>query len=53
MVIGDNPDSEIAAGNNLGMITVQILRRPTMLKGEADYHVKDLYKVKELLKKQS
>jgi putative hydrolase of the HAD superfamily len=26
MVVGDNPDSEIAAGNRLGMKTVQVLR---------------------------
>ena len=26
VVVGDNPDSEIAAGNQLGMMTVQILR---------------------------
>ncbi len=26
MVVGDNPVSELAAGRNLGMVTVQILR---------------------------
>jgi len=51
LVVGDNADSEIAAGNNLGMITVQILRMPEALKGKADYHVKDLYEVKEILEK--
>ena len=33
LVVGDNPDSEIDAGNKLGMKTIQILRpvshRPT------------------------
>jgi HAD superfamily hydrolase (TIGR01509 family) len=33
LVIGDNPDSEIAAGNRLGMPTVQILR-PGVPRGE-------------------
>jgi putative hydrolase of the HAD superfamily len=51
MIIGDNPESELAAGNNLGIITVQILRRPDMLKGKADYHVKDLHEVEKILKK--
>jgi putative hydrolase of the HAD superfamily len=51
MIIGDNPESELAAGNNLGIITVQILRRPEMLKGKADYHVKDLYEVGKIIKK--
>ena len=49
MVIGDNPESEIAAGHNLGITTVQVLRRAEMLKGKADYHVKDLHEVKKIL----
>ena len=50
MIIGDNPESELAAGNNLGIITVQVLRRPDMLKGKADYYVKNLYEVEKILK---
>ena len=50
MVVGDNSESEITAGNRLGMVTVQILRRP-FLKGKADYYVKDLYGVREILQK--
>jgi putative hydrolase of the HAD superfamily len=50
MVIGDNPESELAAGNNLGIITVQVLRRPEMLKGKADYYVKDLCELEKILK---
>jgi len=50
MIIGDNPESEIAAGNALGIITVQILRRHGMLKGKADYHITDLYELEKLLK---
>ena len=48
MVLGDNAEAEIAAGNNLGMITVQILRRP-FLKGKADYYVKNLYEFRKIL----
>lgn len=50
MVIGDNSESEIAAGNKLGMVTVQILRR-RFLKGDAWYHVGNLRKVKRILNK--
>ncbi len=50
MIIGDNPESEIAAGNALGMITVQILRRPDMLKGKADYHITELHELEKILK---
>ncbi|HJX05692.1 MAG TPA: HAD hydrolase-like protein [Candidatus Nanoarchaeia archaeon] len=49
MVIGDNPFVELAAGKSLGMVTVHILRRQNVLKGAADYHVKDLYEVKKIL----
>ncbi len=48
MILGDNAESEISAGNNLGMITVQMLRRD-FLKGKADYYVKNLYEVKKIL----
>ncbi len=48
MVIGDNAEAEIAASNKLGMVTVQIFRRP-FLKGKADHYVKDLYEVQKIL----
>jgi len=48
MVIGDNAEAEIAASNKLGMVTVQIFRRP-FLKGEVDHYVKDLYEVQKIL----
>lgn len=48
MILGDNAESEISAGNNLGMVTVQIFRRD-FLKGKAGYYVKDLYEVKKIL----
>jgi putative hydrolase of the HAD superfamily len=50
MVIGDNPESEIAAANALGMVSVQILRKSHIIKGKADYYVKDLHGVKKVLK---
>jgi putative hydrolase of the HAD superfamily len=37
-IVGDNPDAEIAAGNALGMKTVQILR-PGIAKGDTALHV--------------
>jgi FMN phosphatase YigB (HAD superfamily) len=48
-VIGDNPGVELAAGKSLGMITVHIIRRLNVLKGEADYYINDLYELKEIL----
>jgi len=38
-VIGDNPDSEIAAGNDLKMITIQILRDNITKRDNARYHI--------------
>jgi putative hydrolase of the HAD superfamily len=49
IVIGDNPEIELAAGKALGMITVQIARRANILRGAADYHVKDLHEFKKIL----
>lgn len=48
-VVGDNPDSEIRAGNALGMTTVQILR-PGVTKGDnARYHIQSLTELGPLL----
>ena len=38
LVVGDNPDSEIAAGNRLGMTTVQIIR-PGVPRGDSARYV--------------
>jgi putative hydrolase of the HAD superfamily len=51
MIIGDNPEVELAAGQMLGMVTVQIVRRDNVLKGHPDYQVKDLYAVEKLLER--
>lgn len=49
LVVGDNPDSEIEAGNRLGIATVQILR-PGVLKGEnATYYIAGLDELSLLL----
>lgn len=51
LVVGDNPDAEIAAGKRLGMITVQMLR-PGVLRGQnADFYVGDLRELKALLER--
>lgn len=48
-VVGDNPDSEIAAGNSLGIPTVQILR-PGVKRGTTATHViEGLEELKRLL----
>jgi len=39
MVVGDNMSSEIAAGNNLGMHTIQILRAGIQKGTEAKQHI--------------
>jgi putative hydrolase of the HAD superfamily len=49
LVVGDNPDSEIAAGNALGMQTVQILRPGVARDGSAMHHVDGLDGVLSLL----
>ena len=49
MVIGDNPESELLAGKNIGLVTVQIHRRE-YIRGETDYHIKDLRELKKLVK---
>jgi putative hydrolase of the HAD superfamily len=49
MVVGDNPDSEIVAGNRLGMKTVQVLR-PGVPRGDnATAHINSLNELGELL----
>ena len=49
LVVGDNPDSEIAAGNRLGIATVQILRPGVTRCNNAGYYVDSLAAVKELV----
>jgi putative hydrolase of the HAD superfamily len=49
LVVGDNPDSEIAAGNKLGTPTVQILR-PRVPRGRtATHYIEGLHELKRLI----
>jgi putative hydrolase of the HAD superfamily len=49
LVVGDNGDSEIAAGNRLGMPAVQILRPGVTRDDRANDHIRDLAELKALL----
>lgn len=49
LVVGDNPDSEIEAGNRLGMKTIQILRPGVPRSSTAAAHIRSLVELKELL----
>ncbi len=49
LVVGDNPKSEIAAGNLLGMPTVQILRPGVAPDANARWHREDLLGVRMLV----
>jgi FMN phosphatase YigB (HAD superfamily) len=49
MVVGDNPDSEIAAGNRLGMKTVQILRPGVPFGNNASYYTNSLGTLNSIL----
>jgi HAD superfamily hydrolase (TIGR01549 family) len=49
LVVGDNPDSEIAAGNKLGTPTVQILRPGVPRATTATHYIRDLAELKPLV----
>ncbi|MBL8399141.1 MAG: HAD family hydrolase [Candidatus Accumulibacter sp.] len=49
MIVGDNGESEIAAGNRLKMPTVQLLRPRVTQVLNADFHIDDLWQLKVLL----
>lgn len=51
LVVGDNPESEIAAGNELGMKTVQVLRTGVSRSERALWHVHSLADLGPLIKK--
>jgi len=42
LVVGDNPDSEIAVGNSLGMVTIQTLRPGVPPSPAAKHHIHTL-----------
>ncbi len=49
LVVGDNPDSEIEAGNQLGIRTVQILRAGVPRGNNATFHTHSLVELKQLV----
>ena len=49
LVIGDTPENEIAAGNAIGAITVQILRPGIVYSDTAQYHLTTLAELPRLL----
>jgi phosphoglycolate phosphatase-like HAD superfamily hydrolase len=51
IVVGDNPDSEIEAGNRLGIRTVQILRPGIPRANNATFYIKTFHELKTLLEK--
>jgi putative hydrolase of the HAD superfamily len=50
LVVGDNPDSEIEAGNRLGITTVQVLRAGVPRGINASHYIDDLAELKGLLR---
>jgi putative hydrolase of the HAD superfamily len=50
LVVGDNPDSEIAAGNRLGIRTVQILRPGVPRSPAATVQIQNLHDLKRLFR---
>lgn len=49
LVVGDNEDSEIAAGNRLGIITVQTLRPGVPKAASASVHIHSLAELRQFL----
>ena len=49
LIVGDNHDSEIAAGARLGIRTVQTLRPGVPRSTDATYHIQTLHELKPLL----
>jgi putative hydrolase of the HAD superfamily len=49
-VVGDNPNSELKAAKELGMIAVQVLRPSVVRAAGMDRHVQDLYELTRILK---
>lgn len=49
IIVGDNPDSEIDAGNSLGLRTVQILRPGVVRSEKAGHHIHGLLELNSIL----
>lgn len=50
LVVGDNPESEIKAGNQLGIETIQILRDGIIPSKKAKYQIKSLHELNTYIK---
>ena len=50
LVVGDNPESEIEAGNRLGITTVQLLRPGVSVDGRASIHMRSLRELLDFVK---
>jgi FMN phosphatase YigB (HAD superfamily) len=48
-VVGDNPESEIKAGNGLNMVTVQILREGVVKGNAARHHIHSFYELEAIM----
>jgi FMN phosphatase YigB (HAD superfamily) len=48
-VIGDNPNSEISAGNNLNLKTIQILRHNIKKGHNAKYYISSFEELKNII----
>ena len=51
LVVGDSPDSEIAAGNRLGITTVQVLRAGVPRGNNANHYIDGIAELKSLLQR--
>jgi FMN phosphatase YigB (HAD superfamily) len=49
LIVGDNPDSELAAGRRLGIATVQTLRAGVPKSELEDYHIRSLHELTPLV----
>lgn len=49
-VIGDNPNSEIKAGNELNMVTVQILREGVTKGHNAQHYIHSFHELEQIIK---
>jgi putative hydrolase of the HAD superfamily len=49
LVVGDNPESEIAVGSQLGMTTIQTLRPGVPPSAAANHHITSLHELKRFL----
>ena len=50
-VIGDNPNSEIRAGNKLNLITIQIVRDKIVKGNNANFYINSFEELKNIIKK--